>query len=224
MSHEFRTPLNAILGYTSMLLQGVAGELQPQQKRNLARVDSNSKHLLSLINDILDISRIEAGKMPLHASEFPIPELVAEVMAELDPIILRSKLKVTTELDSEATLLHSDRQKVKQIVLNLLSNALKFTPEGSITVTSRLRSTDDTLAIAVKDTGIGIAPEDQSKIFEDFRQADNSPTREYGGAGLGLSICRRLANMLGGRITVESKVAGGSTFTLVLPNRIGETR
>jgi PAS domain S-box-containing protein len=224
MSHEFRTPLNAILGYTSMLLQGIAGELQPQQKRNLLRVDSNSKHLLSLINDILDISRIEAGKMPLHASEFPIPELVGEVMAELDPIILRSRLKVTTELDPEATLLHSDRQKVKQIVLNLLSNALKFTPEGSITVTSRLRGADDTIAIAVKDTGIGIAPEDQGKIFEDFRQADNSPTREYGGAGLGLSICRRLANMLGGRIIVESKVASGSTFTLILPTRVGESR
>jgi PAS domain S-box-containing protein len=222
MSHEFRTPLNAILGYTSMLLQGIAGELSLQQKRNLARVDSNSRHLLSLINDILDISRIEAGKMPLHASEFPIPELVGEVMAELDPIIQRSRLKVTTELDSEAAILHSDRQKVKQIVLNLLSNALKFTPEGSITVTSRFRRGDDTLAVAVKDTGIGIAPEDQGKIFEDFRQADNSPTREYGGAGLGLSICRRLAHMLGGRITVESKVGSGSTFTLVLPTRVGE--
>jgi signal transduction histidine kinase len=224
MSHEFRTPLNAILGYTSMLLQGIAGELAPQQKRNLARVDSNSKHLLSLINDILDISRIEAGKMPLHASEFPIPELVAEVVAELDPIILRSKLKVSTELDPEATVLQSDRQKVKQIVLNLLSNALKFTPEGAITVTSRRRRTDNTVAIAVKDTGIGIAPEDQSTIFEDFRQADSSPTREYGGAGLGLSICRRLASMLGGRITVESKVGSGSTFTLVLPSRAGEPR
>jgi PAS domain S-box-containing protein len=224
MSHEFRTPLNAILGYTSMLLQGVAGDLQPQQKRNLSRVDSNSKHLLSLINDILDISRIEAGKMPLHVSEFPIPELVAEVMAELDPIILRSKLKVTTELHAEATVLHSDRQKVKQIVLNLMSNALKFTPDGSITVTSRPRRKDDTFAIAVRDTGIGIAPEDQARIFEDFRQADNSPTREYGGAGLGLSICRRLASMLGGRITVESKVGGGSTFTLVLPGRLGEAR
>jgi PAS domain S-box-containing protein len=224
MSHEFRTPLNAILGYTSMLLQGIAGELQPQQKRNLTRVDSNSKHLLSLINDILDISRIEAGKMPLHVSEFPVPELVAEVVAELDPIILRSKLKVSTELDPEATILKSDRQKVKQIALNLLSNALKFTPEGSITVTSRHRRGDDTLAIAVKDTGIGIASEDQSKIFEDFRQADNSPTREYGGAGLGLSICRRLASMLGGRITVESKVATGSTFTLVLPSRVGDQR
>jgi signal transduction histidine kinase len=207
-----------------MLMQGIAGELTMQQKRNLARVDSNSKHLLSLINDILDISRIEAGKMPLHVSEFPLPELIAEVTAELDPIILRSKLKVATELDPEATLLQSDRQKVKQVVLNLLSNALKFTPEGSITVTSRRRPGDDTVAIAVKDTGIGVAPEDQSKIFEDFRQADSSPTREYGGAGLGLSICRRLATMLGGRITLESKLGAGSTFTLILPSRVGAER
>jgi signal transduction histidine kinase len=224
MSHEFRTPLNAILGYTSMLMQGIAGDLSTQQKRNMTRIDSNSKHLLSLINDILDISRIEAGKMPLHATEFPIADLLAEVTAELDPIIVRSKLKVTTELDPEIKPLHSDRQKVKQIVLNLLSNALKFTPEGSITVTSRLRRSEGTLAIAVKDTGIGIAPEDQGTIFEDFRQADSSPTREYGGAGLGLSICRRLASMLGGRITVESKVGAGSTFTLILPTRLGETR
>ena len=224
MSHEFRTPLNAILGYTSMLMQGIAGELTAQQKRNLTRVDSNSKHLLSLINDILDISRIEAGKMPLYVSEFPLPELIAEVTAELDPIIIRSKLKVTTEVDTEATLVQSDRQKVKQVVLNLLSNALKFTPEGSITVTTRRRPGDDTIAIAVKDTGIGVAPEDHSKIFEDFRQADNSPTREYGGAGLGLSICRRLAHMLGGRITLDSKLAAGSTFTLILPSKVAVER
>src|SRR5262249_43559739 len=163
-------------------------------------------------------------KMPLHASEFPVPDLVAEVMAELDPIIVRSKLKVTTDLDPDAKVLQSDRQKVKQIVLNLLSNALKFTPEGSITVTSRFRRPDATPAIAVKDTGIGIAPEDQATIFEDFRQADSSPTREYGGAGLGLSICRRLASMLGGRIMVDSKLGGGSTFTLVLPARSPEAR
>ena len=220
MSHEFRTPLNAILGYTSMLMQGVAGELSQPQKRNLARVDSNSKHLLALINDILDISRIEAGKMPLHLSSFPLPELIAEVIAELDPIIARSKLKVSTELDSDAALLHSDRQKVKQIVLNLLSNALKFTPEGAIVITTKRRPGDDSVGIAVKDSGIGIAPEDHGKIFEDFRQADASPTREYGGAGLGLSICRRLATMLAGRITLESKVGVGSVFTLILPSKV----
>jgi signal transduction histidine kinase len=224
MSHEFRTPLNAILGYTSMLLQGVAGELQPAQRRNLQRVDSNSRHLLSLINDILDISRIEAGKMPLHPVDFDLPDLVAEVMSELEPIIARARLTVTTDFEPDARRLHGDRQKVKQIVLNLLGNALKFTPEGSITVSSHARRGPDEIAVAVADTGIGIAPADQATVFEDFRQADNSPTRQYGGAGLGLAICRRLAEMMTGRITVESTLGKGSTFTLTLPRRLRRPR
>src|SRR6185312_16178268 len=130
MPHEFRTPLNAILGYTSMLLKGVSGELAPPQRRNLERIDSNSQHLLSIINDILDISRIEAGKMPLTLSDFPIPDLVREVLAEVEPLIARSHLTVTTELAEDLPPLRSDRQKVKQIVINLLTNALKFTAQG----------------------------------------------------------------------------------------------
>jgi signal transduction histidine kinase len=218
MSHEFRTPLNAILGYTSMLLQGVAGgEMQPPQKRNLARVDSNARHLMGLINDILDISRIEAGKMPLHATEFKVAELIGEVMAEAEPLIARTKLKVETDVAASANKLSADRQKVKQIVLNLLSNALKFTPDGSVDVVARHRAASDEISIAVIDTGIGIAPSDQEKVFEDFQQADASPTRQYTGAGLGLSICRRLADMMDGRITLHSQVGKGSTFTLILP-------
>lgn len=215
MSHEFRTPLNAILGYTSMLLQGVAGEATPQQRRSLSRVDSSARHLLALINDILDISRIEAGKMPVHVTEFPIPELIAEVMAEVEPIIARTGLTVTRELPPTLPLLETDRAKVKQIVLNLLTNALKFTPEGWVKVSAG--ADDGLVSIAVADTGIGIAEEDQTRIFEDFSQADSSPTRAYSGAGLGLSISRRLAAMLGGQITLVSKPGRGSTFTLVLP-------
>ena len=218
MSHEFRTPLNAILGYTSMLLQGVAGgEMQPPQKRNLARVDSNARHLMALINDILDISRIEAGKMPLHATEFKLADLIGEVMAEVEPIIARTKLKVETDIAPTASKLFADRQKVKQIVLNLLTNALKFTPEGSVSLVARYRAVSDEVSVAVVDTGIGIAPADQEKVFEDFQQADNSTTRQYSGAGLGLSICRRLAGMMDGRITLQSHVGKGSTFMLVLP-------
>jgi signal transduction histidine kinase len=224
MSHEFRTPLNAILGYTSMLLQGVSGRMTAEQRDSLTRVDSNARHLLSIINDILDISRIEAGKMPLKLTEFPVPELIAEVMAELDPIIARSRLKVTTELDAGAVLLRSDRQKVKQIVLNLLSNALKFTREGSITLSSRYRRASGEIWLAVNDTGIGIAAHNHARIFEDFQQADESLTRAYGGAGLGLSICKRLASMLGGRITLASKLGVGSVFTLVLPHRARRAR
>jgi signal transduction histidine kinase len=200
-----------------MLLKGISGELSPHQRRNLERIDSNSQHLLSIINDILDITRIEAGKMPLTVAEFPMAELIREVLAEVEPLIARSKLTMTTEVDSALPPLRSDRQKVKQIVINLLTNALKFTPQGGVTVTAVGEAERGRVAIAVADTGIGISPKDQEVIFEDFRQADDSPTRQYTGAGLGLAICRRLASMLGGELTVRSGVGEGSTFTLRLP-------
>ena len=219
MSHEFRTPLNAMLGYTSMLLQGVAGSIEPPVRRQLARVESNGRHLLTIINEILDISRIEAGRMPLQISKFRIPELVAEVKSELEPIILRSKLTVTTQIERDLPLLSSDRQKVKQILLNLLSNALKFTHHGGVTLSARRNAKERTILLSVTDTGIGIAQGDQDRVFEDFRQLDNSPTRAYGGTGLGLSICRRLAQMLDSRISLYSAVGKGSTFTLTLPIR-----
>jgi signal transduction histidine kinase len=218
MSHEFRTPLNAILGYTSMLLQGVSGELAPAQKNKLERVDSNSRHLLSIINDILDISRIEAGKMPLHLEEFELPTLLGELLAEVEPLIQKARLQTVTEIADMPPLL-SDRQKVKQIVLNLLTNAIKFTPRGSVKVRAATDAVKREVSISVQDTGIGIAEQDHAKVFEDFRQADNSVTREYGGAGLGLSICRRLAAMLGGSIELRSKLGRGSTFTVLIPRR-----
>jgi PAS domain S-box-containing protein len=220
MSHEFRTPLNAILGYTHMLLHGVTGPVSEQQRKSLTRIDSNSQHLLALINDILDITRIEAGRMPLNVSSFEIPELVNEVRSELEPIIRRSALRVTTKMVRTLRPIKSDRQKVKQIVLNLLSNALKFTPAGSVTIAASYDEHKRWVAISVQDTGLGIAREDQAKVFEDFRQLDASPTRGYGGTGLGLSICRRLAQMLGGTIELKSGLNKGSTFTLRLPVRL----
>jgi len=216
MSHEFRTPLNAILGYTSMLQQGVAGPIDAPIKRHLARVASNGQHLLSIINEILDISRIEAGRMPLQLSKFKVPDLVGEVIAELDSIIRRSKLEIVTDVPKDLRIIHSDRQKVKQILLNLLSNAIKFTPQGSVTIAARAQRGPKCVSISVTDTGIGIASEDHQRIFEDFKQLDNSPTRAYGGTGLGLSICRRLADIIGGEITVRSQPGKGSTFTLTL--------
>ena len=219
MSHEFRTPLNAILGYTSMLLQGVSGEMSGPQKNKMLRVDSNARHLLSIINDILDISRIEAGKMPLHLEEFEMPALISELLAEVEPLTQKSRLQTVTEVHLPVSAVYSDRQKVKQIVLNLLTNAIKFTPQGQVKVTVGADEERRELRISVQDTGIGIAPHDYEKVFEDFRQADNSVTREYGGAGLGLAICRRLAKMLEGRIELQSQVGAGSTFTLVIPRR-----
>jgi signal transduction histidine kinase len=219
MSHEFRTPLNAMLGYTSMLLQGVGGSLEPSAKRHLMRVESNGRHLLTIINEILDISRIEAGRMPLQLSRFDVPALIGEVKSELEPIILRSKLVVTVDVPKNLPSLVSDRQKMKQILLNLLSNALKFTHRGTVVIKARRSRKERTITLSVTDNGIGIAPADHQKIFEDFRQLDNSPTRRYGGTGLGLSICRRLAQMLDGRITLRSDMGKGSTFALVLPLR-----
>ena len=217
MSHEFRTPLNAILGYTHMLLNNVTGPVTEPQRKSLTRIDSNSRHLLALINDILDITRIEAGRMPLNATSFGIGELFEEVQAELEPIIKRSNLSVTTRMRGTVPSIRSDRQKVKQIVLNLLSNALKFTPAGSVKMTASFDKRAKQVAISVKDTGVGIPFADQAKVFEDFRQLDSSPARGYGGTGLGLSICRRLANILGGSIGLESEPGKGSTFTLWLP-------
>jgi PAS domain S-box-containing protein len=217
MSHEFRTPLNAILGYTHMLLQGVAGDLTGAVKRQLQRIDSNGRHLLTIINEILDITRIEAGRMPMQLSRFSLNELVPEVMTELDPVIARSKLSVLPRLSHEVPLVYSDRQKVKQIVVNLLSNALKFTHQGGIEIAVSFNGTERFVSISVTDTGIGIAPEHHERIFEDFRQVDDSPSRQYSGTGLGLAICRRLATALGGRITLHSSLGQGSTFTLTIP-------
>jgi len=217
MSHEFRTPLNAILGYTHMLLNNVTGQVTEPQRKSLSRIDSNARHLLALINDILDITRIEAGRMPLNTSTFGIRELFEEVQSELEPIIKRSNLTVSTRVPNSVPSIRSDRQKVKQIVLNLLSNALKFTPAGSVAMTASYDARRREVVIAVKDTGVGIPREDQVKVFEDFRQLDSSPARGYGGTGLGLSICRRLANMLGGTIELESEPGRGSEFTLGLP-------
>jgi signal transduction histidine kinase len=219
MSHEFRTPLNAILGYTSLLLEGVSGPLNDKQQRNLGRVDSNAQHLLALINDILDISRIEAGRMPLTLESMDVAALVQEVLAELEPLIARTKLAVTAAAADGIPQVKSDRAKVKQVLVNLVSNAVKFTPSGSVTVTVEMHVDGRHLQIGVTDTGIGIDPADQEKIFDDFQQADPSTERRYGGAGLGLAISRRLANMLNGRLELRSRPGEGSTFTFVLPRR-----
>jgi signal transduction histidine kinase len=219
MSHEFRTPLNAILGYTSLLLEGVAGPLNDKQERNLARVDSNAQHLLALINDILDISRIEAGRMPLTIESIDVATLVREVLAELEPLVARSRLTVSTTMEPDLPVVEGDRAKVKQILVNLVSNAVKFTPAGSVAIGVAAGGPEGPVRVSVADTGIGIDPSDQEKIFEDFQQADPSTERRYGGAGLGLAISRRLAHMQSGRLELASQPGQGSTFTLVMPLR-----
>jgi signal transduction histidine kinase len=217
VSHELRTPLNAIMGYTHLMLEGVSGQLNHAQQDKLARVDANARHLLAVINDLLDITRIESGKMPVQVERIRLPELIEEVMTEVEPVIAGTRLAVTRSLSPDLPEIATDRQKVKQIVLNLLSNALKFTPEGSVAIRLELHDHAGEISIAVSDTGIGIAEENQKTIFEAFEQANSSLARRQGGTGLGLSICRRLASLLDGRITLASRLGEGSTFTLFLP-------
>jgi signal transduction histidine kinase len=214
VSHELRTPLNAVLGYTSLLLEGVFGTLSDHQRDRLERVEANARNLLAIINDLLDIARIEAGKMPLEIERFTVPALVEEVMDEVEPLIERARLAVRRDIATDVPELATDRQKVKQILINLLSNALKFTPEGVVEVEAVRH--DELVAIAVRDTGIGISEDHQKTIFEAFGQSGGSYARRQG-TGLGLSICRRLATVLGGDIELESRLGEGSTFTLYLP-------
>ncbi|HEY7216735.1 MAG TPA: ATP-binding protein [Thermoanaerobaculia bacterium] len=219
VSHELRTPLNAIMGYTHLLLEGVSGEVSRAQRDKLARVDANARHLLAVINDLLDIARIESGKMPLQVDRVRLPELIDEVMSEVEPVIAGTQLEVSRALSPDLPEIETDRQKVKQIVLNLLSNALKFTPQGAVAIRLDYDREADEIAVAVSDTGIGIAEENQKTIFEAFEQANSSYARRQGGTGLGLSICRRLAQLLDGRITLVSRLGEGSTFTLFLPRQ-----
>jgi PAS domain S-box-containing protein len=219
VSHELRTPLNAIIGYTHLLLEGVSGEMPQPQREKLSRVDSNARHLLAIINDLLDIARIESGKMPIQVERVEVPELIDEVMTEVEPLIDGTSLVVSRTLAPSIPEIHTDRQKVKQIILNLLSNALKFTPQGSVSIVLDYHAEAEEIAVAVADTGIGISDENQKTIFEAFGQADSSYAKRHGGTGLGLSICRRLATTLGGRITLTSTLGEGSRFTLFLPRR-----
>jgi signal transduction histidine kinase len=219
VSHELRTPLNAIIGYTHLMLEGVSGGLTNGQQEKLNRVDSNARHLLAIINDLLDITRIESGKMPIQVERVVLSELIDEVMTEVEPLIARTSLAVTRALAPLVPEIRTDRQKVKQIVLNLLSNALKFTPQGSVAIVIGFDQGIEEISVAVADSGIGISEDNQRTIFEAFGQTDGSYAKRHGGTGLGLSICRRLATILGGRITLQSRLGEGSTFTLFLPRR-----
>lgn len=220
VSHEFRTPLNAILGYTFMLLEKAYGDLQPEQVRTVSRIDANSRHLATLINDVLDIERIEAGRMPLQITTFAVEELVREVLEELAGVIAQSPAAVRVAGDLSMPRIRSDRQKLKQILVNLLGNALKFTREGHVDIVVRRNERKNRFTAVVRDTGIGIALTDYDRIFEPFQQAGRAGSRVLGGTGLGLAICRRLARMLGGDISVHSEVGVGSAFEVDLPVRV----
>jgi PAS domain S-box-containing protein len=224
MSHELRTPINVILGYTSLLRERIYGALTDQQDEALAKTYKTSQHLLELINDILDLSKIEAGKMPLHLEPVSVREVVAEISESLLPMLHDRDLVYRTDVARDLPRIRTDRTKLKQVLLNLLSNAVKFTPEGSVAITAQPRDDGAGVRIVVADTGIGIRPADLAAIFEDFRQVDQSHTREHGGTGLGLSITRKLLTLLGGTIEVESEYGAGTTFTVELPYAVEPAR
>jgi PAS domain S-box-containing protein len=215
MSHELRTPLNAIIGFTRIVRRKAEGLLPEKQTDNLDKVLVSADHLLNLINTILDIAKIEAGRMDVLAANFRVAALV-DLCANTTQPLLRPNVVLEKQVDESLTTIFSDQDKIRQIILNLLSNGAKFTHEGKIILAAK-REDDTRLRISVTDTGIGISAEALPRIFKEFQQADTSTTRQYGGTGLGLSISRNLARLLGGDITVESELGKGSTFTLVIP-------
>jgi signal transduction histidine kinase len=200
------------------MLDSIYGELTPGQEDGLNRIRASARHLLELISDILDLARIEAGKMPIHLSDVTLPDVLGEVGRQIEPLVRKKGLSFDSNVVGEPPLMYTDGIKVRQILLNLLSNAVKFTQTGRVMLTSTTRS--DCVLFEVTDTGIGIRAQDLASIWEDFRQLDQSRTREFGGTGLGLSITRRLVQQLGGRIDVRSQFGLGTTFTVALPFRV----
>ena len=215
MSHELRTPLNAIVGYTELLHDGVAGPVSDVQREQLERVQLSARHLVELVDDILSFSRLESGTENIRAVPIDLAEVTREAGALVEPVATAKGLAVTIDAPNDSVRFTSDPGKVRQILVNLLSNAIKFTDEGGIRLASRAE--DGRVVFEVVDTGIGIAPEHQEQVFETFWQVDQTATRKRGGAGLGLSVSRRLARALGGDLSVESAIGKGSRFQFWVP-------
>jgi PAS domain S-box-containing protein len=222
MSHELRTPLNAIIGYSEMVQEEVEELGQPQLANDLTKIQTAGRHLLALINDILDLSKIEAGRMELYLETFELRKLIDEVVTTVQPLVQKNANELVVKIPERPGAMHADLTKVRQMLLNLLSNACKFTERGTITLTvARER---DTVQFSVRDTGIGMTAQQMDRLFEAFAQAAASTTSKYGGTGLGLAITKQFSEMMGGDVTVASDVGRGSTFTIRLPATVREHR
>ncbi|TME58032.1 MAG: GAF domain-containing protein [Chloroflexi bacterium] len=217
MSHELRTPLNSILGFSQLLLEGDGGVLSQDQRQDVDIIAQNGQHLLALINDLLDISKLEAGKAQLHRGEVDVEPLISECVESVRSLTKPKKLELTASVSPEVGRVFADGPKLKQVLLNLLGNAIKFTESGSVRVTAERQGAE--LLISVRDTGIGVPPDDAERIFESFQQGQSGISGKYQGTGLGLAISRRLVEMHGGRIWVKSPPGQGSTFTFTIPQR-----
>jgi signal transduction histidine kinase len=215
MSHELRTPLNAIIGFSEVLTERMFGELNEKQTEYLKDIHASGQHLLSLINDILDLSKIEAGRMELERTDFDVPAALDNALALVRERASRRGITLGWKVDDRVGTIRGDERKVKQVLLNLLSNALKFTPEGG-RIDLRVTRNQELVEVSVADTGVGIAPEDQAAIFEEFRQVGTAD-KKVEGTGLGLALSRRFVELHGGQIWVESQAGVGSTFTFTLP-------
>ena len=218
MSHELRTPLNAILGYTELIADGIYGEVPEKMREVLERVQQSGRHLLGLINDILDLSKIEAGQLTLALGDYSMEAVVSTVATAVGALAAEKKLRLDVALEPELPMGRGDERRLTQVVLNLVGNAIKFTEAGSVAMRAGLR--DGRFVVAVTDTGPGIAESDRERIFEEFQQATPTTTRAKGGTGLGLAIARRIIEMHGGRLWVESTVGQGSTFSFTVPVRV----
>ena len=218
MSHELRTPLNAILGYTELILDKIYGDVPENIQEVLERVEKNGRHLLGLINDVLDLSKIEAGQLVLSLDDYSMKEVVHTVFTSVESLAAEKNLELKVSVAPEVAQGKGDHQRISQVFLNLVGNAIKFTEAGEVRVEAT--ASDDTFVISVSDTGPGLSEADQQMIFEEFHQVDGSSTRKKGGTGLGLSIARRIVEMHGGRIWVESTEGKGSTFWFTLPVRV----
>jgi signal transduction histidine kinase len=220
MSHELRTPLNAVNGFSELLLEEIHGPLTPKQRRYVENILGSGRHLLQLINDILDLSKIEAGRMEVFPEEFSFRQVVDNATSVIQPLAQKKGLEVEVRVDPRLDRVRLDPGKTRQVLYNLLSNAVKFTDRGKVTVTATPIDAS-WLELVVADTGIGIKPEDQARIFREFEQVDGSHSRRYEGTGLGLALTRKLVELQGGTIRVESEVGRGSRFIVQLPVRLG---
>jgi PAS domain S-box-containing protein len=215
MSHELRTPLNSIIGFTGILMQESPGPLNNEQKKQLGMAQNSARHLLSLINDVLDISKIEAGQLKMNIQQFNLPEVIYKVVETSKPFADKKNLSITVSIDKDITDITSDNLRVQQILINIVNNAIKFTEVGVISIFCT--SNNKHIKIKIQDSGIGIECDKLELLFKPFMQVETGLTRRHEGTGLGLSICKRLTEMLGGKIDVESQIGIGSSFTVTLP-------